>query len=282
MAKTIETDAILYTPRSERVDRNGVALFLDPERGNWIGTDPRGALLLEQADGARTLGQIVSAYATERNVGPAEALLHATTFFGHLERRGFADRKAFNGTPYEGRDRALKADRLREVWIHTNNSCNLKCSHCLVSSGPDGDRGLPTLRIKQIVDEAIEAGTEQLFFTGGEPFVRPDMFELIRHVTQKANLIVLTNGLLFNGRRLEELRSCSRESLGLQISLDGPDSASNDAIRGEGTFEGICEGIRTAVKEGFNVVVLTNQTGELLGSYQAGSVDLRVFPSSGT
>ena len=103
----------------------------------------------------------------------------------------------------------------------------------------------------------MELGVEQFFFTGGEPFIRPDIFDLIRTVTKKARLIILTNGLLFKGKRLEELRKCDRESLGLQISLDGADGASNDPIRGPGTFDGICEGIRTAVAEGFQVVVTT-------------------------
>ena len=236
MARVIEAREVLHAPGTVRVDRNGFSLFLDPERGNWIGTDPRGADLFRRADGRKSLGEIVADYATSNGLGPSEAALHASTFFGHLERRDFIAREPFNGTTYPGRAARLEATRLREFWIHTNNSCNLKCTHCLVSSGPDEDRGLPTDALKRIIDQAVELGVEQFFFTGGEPFVRPDIFDLIRHVTSKARLIILTNGLLFKGKRLEALRTLDREKLGLQISLDGSDASINDPIRGGGTL----------------------------------------------
>ena len=257
MARMIEAREVLHAPGTVRVDRNGFSLFLDPERGNWIGTDRRGADLLQRTDGVRSFGEIVSDYASASGLSPNEASLHASTFFGHLERREFLSREPFNGAAYAGRRSRLGVTRLREFWLHTNNSCNLKCAHCLVSSGPEEDRGLPTEALKKIIDQAIDLGVEQFFFTGGEPFVRPDIFELIRYVTAKAKLIILTNGLLFKGKRLEELRTLDRERVGLQISLDGADASGNDPIRGEGTFDGICESIRTAVMEGFDVVVTT-------------------------
>ena len=257
MGKAIEPRDVLHAPVTVRSDRDGFSLFVDPERGDWFGTDRRGADLFGRVDGRRTFGEIVAGYAADAGLGPAEAELHASTFFGHLERRDAVARSAVNGAAYAGRGSVLRPERLREVWLHTNNSCNLKCAHCLVSSGPDGDRGLSGETLKAIIDQALALGTEQFFFTGGEPFVRPDLFELIRHVTAKARLIILTNGLLFTGKRLEELRGCDPERLGLQISLDGADAAGNDPIRGAGTFEGIREGIRTAVREGFDVVVTT-------------------------
>ncbi|MBI4564751.1 MAG: methyltransferase domain-containing protein [Planctomycetes bacterium] len=255
--KTIEARQVVHRPDMVRVDRDGVALFLDPERGNWIGSDARGAELLELVDGNRAFGEVATLYAQRRSLAPHEAQLHAATFFSHLERRGLIGRERINGRFHGGRDEALAPTRLRELWVHTNNSCNLKCAHCLVGSGPDGDRGLPAERVKDVLDQAFELGVELVFFTGGEPFVRPDLFELIRHATSRARLIILTNGLLFSGKRLEALRACDRGRLGLQISLDGADAASNDPIRGKGTFQGICDGIRTAVREGFDVVVTT-------------------------
>jgi radical SAM protein with 4Fe4S-binding SPASM domain len=234
-----------------------MSLFIDPERGNWIGTDERGKDLLELVDGKRSFGEIVFAYAEKRGLSPHESQIHASTLLGDLLGRQFVGREPLNGGPYPGRGDTLKATHLRELWIHTNNSCNLKCAHCLVSSGPDGDRGLPTEKLIQVIDQGLALGVERFFFTGGEPFVRPDLFDLIRVVSAQARLIILTNGLLFTGRRLEELRGCDRERLGLQISLDGSNPAENDPIRGEGTFEGICEGVRTAVREGFDVVVTT-------------------------
>ncbi len=257
MMKAIRANDVFHAPRAVQVERNGVAIFIDPERGNWIGTDERGRALLELVDGRRSVGDIVSSYAAENHLAPHEAQLHASTLYGHLIRRKFLAAEPLNGNGYHGRAEALQLRRLRELWLHTNNSCNLKCAHCLVNSGPDGDRGLSGQRLLEIIDQGRELGVEQFFFTGGETFVRPDIFDLIRQATTSARLIVLTNGLLFTGKRLDQLRGCDRQRLGLQISLDGADVAGNDPIRGAGTFVGICDGIRTALREGFDVVVTT-------------------------
>ena len=55
MAKAFEPGETLHVPEMVRVERDGIALLLDPERGNWIGTDDRGAALLELMDGKRSM-----------------------------------------------------------------------------------------------------------------------------------------------------------------------------------------------------------------------------------
>ncbi len=255
MNRTLEARDVLHVPPVIRMERDGVHLIVDADRGNWVGTDPRGAELLSLIDGARTLGEAIAAYARTHRLAPHEAQAHAATFYGHLERRGVLARAPLNGPAYEGRAARLSPRKLRELWLHTNNSCNLTCAHCLVSSGPEEHRGAPTAKLLGWIDEGLALGVEQFFFTGGEPFVRPDIFDLIERVTTNARLIVLTNGLLFHGARREALRRCDREKLGLQISLDGATAATNDPIRGAGTFEKICAGIRAATEDGFRVTV---------------------------
>ena len=93
---------------------------------------------------------------------------------------------------------------------------------------------------------------ERFYFTGGEPFARPDVFELIEVVTEKkrAELIILTNGLLFQGKRLDRLAQFGRDRLRLQISLDGAVAETNDRYRGRGTFDRIAEGTRGGGRAG--------------------------------
>jgi ubiquinone/menaquinone biosynthesis C-methylase UbiE len=82
-------------------------------------------------------------------------------FLHEAGRRGFAGREPLQTAPYPGRARYL-VPRLRELWLHTNNSCNLACAHCLVSSGPDGDAGLDGTRLVELIDEAAEQPQAEL------------------------------------------------------------------------------------------------------------------------
>ncbi|MER3445823.1 MAG: hypothetical protein C4291_02835 [Candidatus Dadabacteria bacterium] len=175
----------------------------------------------------------------------------------HQRKDGSIPRLWFKSDPMP---RNLKADHLSELWIHTNNSCNLQCAHCLVSSAPWEDRGMPKEEIKRIIDQGRELGVFRFYFTGGEPFIRKDIYELIDYVTRDENseLIVLTNGMFFNQKeKLNQLLELARGRFKPQISLDGSTPEINDPIRGKGTFEKIIEGIKIAAESGLNPTVTT-------------------------
>lgn len=255
MGRSFSPADVLHVPRLTRVERSGATLWLHPERGNWVATDADGTALLSWADGSTSFAEAQARYSREKAMPAHEAHAHASTFYGHLERRGLLSRAAMAQTPPIGRDTLGAPSRLRELWLHTNNSCNLSCAHCLVGSGPDGERGMETAAWRRVLDEARELGVERYFFTGGEPLVRPDALELLGRAAERAEVVVLTNGLLFTGVRLAGLRGLDRARVALQISLDGATAATNDAVRGADTFGGICDGIRTAATEGFRVTV---------------------------
>ena len=254
---------VLHLPALSRFVREGIYFTVDGEAPNWIATDGRGAGLLDRIDGKRTFGEIVREYAVLESVETAKAWLHAHTFIRDALRHGIVSTKPYDRAPYTGRADYLKPVRLREFWFHTNNSCNLTCTHCLVESHPGGDPGLTTERLKSIMDEVSDLGVHRFYFTGGEPFVRNDIFDLIEYITQekKAELIILTNATLFRGERLERLKKQDRLRLKLQVSLDGTRPEVNDPIRGEGTFRSIMDGLRTAGDLGFETSLTAAVTG---------------------
>jgi radical SAM protein with 4Fe4S-binding SPASM domain len=259
-----------YAPRHVVRERDGLVVLLDPETPNWISTDARGARILSWLDGLSTLEDVAVRYAREFAVESAKAWLHVDRFLREAARRGFASSEPFSVSPYPGRARYLEP-RLRELWLHTNNSCNLACEHCLVSSGPGGDRGMGPERLLPLVDEAAELGVRRFYFTGGEPFLRRDVFDLVERVTKVhgRELRILTNGLLFQGAVLERLKRQDPERLSLQVSLDGASAATNDPVRGKGTFEKILAGIRTLVEAGFAPTVSTVITKDNVGEMEA-------------
>jgi pyruvate-formate lyase-activating enzyme len=140
------------------------------------------------------------------------------------------------------------------LWLYTNFDCNLRCDYCCVRSSPTSPRrelGLDLVR--QIVAQARPLGLKQLFVTGGEPFLLPDIAPILRSCAEAAPTTVLTNGMLLRGGRLEALRALPRDRLTLQISLDSASSELHDRHRGNGSWERAFAGVETARRVGFRV-----------------------------
>jgi organic radical activating enzyme/TusA-related sulfurtransferase len=142
----------------------------------------------------------------------------------------------------------------QRLWLYTNFDCNLRCSYCCVRSSPRAlRRALGLESVRRIAAEAIGLGVREIFITGGEPFLLPDIGEIIVACATAAPTTVLTNGMLFSGRRLEILRSLERDRVTLQISLDSPTPERHDRNRGTGAWERAWKGIERARAKGFRV-----------------------------
>ncbi len=131
---------------------------------------------------------------------------------------------------------------LDALWVQvTGTLCNLACGHCINSSGPR-DPWLPPMDpglVRRHVEEAAVLGAREIYFTGGEPFLHPEIVPLLAFALARAATTVLTNGTLITERmadRLAVLAAGARYSLEIRVSLDDPDPARNDALRGAGAF----------------------------------------------
>ncbi len=140
------------------------------------------------------------------------------------------------------------------LWLYTNFDCNLHCDYCCVRSSPTAPRReLGLARVQQIAREAAELGVKEIFITGGEPFLLEDIGEILVACGRVAPTTVLTNGMLFTGRRAGILQSLPRDRIVLQISLDSPTPERHDLHRGPGTWARTLEGIQHARELGFRV-----------------------------
>jgi pyruvate-formate lyase-activating enzyme len=210
-------------------------------------------------------GDLVAVVGDEESVGPeletwcrftGNPLQEATVEKGRprwVFRRGTVAVPAEDNRPVGSR-----------VWLYTNFDCNLRCDYCCVRSSPSAPRralGLP--RVRRIAAEAAELGVGEFFVTGGEPFLLPDIGEMLSACAAAAPTTVLTNGMLFAGRRLESLRRLPRERLTLQISLDSPTPERHDRHRGKGTWARAWQGIERARAEGFRVRLAATVSDDL-------------------
>jgi uncharacterized radical SAM superfamily Fe-S cluster-containing enzyme len=140
------------------------------------------------------------------------------------------------------------------LWLYTNFDCNLHCDYCCVRSSPTAPRReLGLVRVQRIAREAAEMGVKEIFVTGGEPFLLEDIGDILLACAAAAPTTVLTNGMLFTGRRAESLRVLPRDRVVLQISLDSATPELHDLHRGPGTWARTREGIQRARTFGFRV-----------------------------
>jgi radical SAM protein with 4Fe4S-binding SPASM domain len=140
------------------------------------------------------------------------------------------------------------------VWDITAR-CNLRCKHCYSTAGAPLPKELSTEEAMKVIDDLADLGVAAIAFSGGEPLLRPDFFELVKAVRDAGIFPALaTNATLITkevARRLKEL------GIGfVQISLDGAYAATHDEFRGvKGAFEGALRGLKNSVDEGLFVEV---------------------------
>jgi molybdenum cofactor biosynthesis enzyme MoaA len=161
------------------------------------------------------------------------------------------------------------------LWLYTNFDCNLSCDYCCVRSSPKAPRrALGIARIRRIAIEAAELGVSEIFVTGGEPFMLPDIGEILAACAAAAPTTVLTNGMLLAGRRLETLRSLPRERVTFQISLDSPTPERHDSHRGKGTWARAWKGVKQVRAEGFRVRIAATVSSDAEADEFRGFLDV--------
>ncbi len=250
----LKDECVLHPPELARFDRGDLSVFLDGESPNWIALDGRGAALFKLFDGRRALGEIRRLHGNSSGADAGKSWLDVHSFARELLRAGMLSFSPVSRPGYAGRAAHLTPSRLSEFWLHLLQTCNIACTHCLVSSGPSGEKGPEASFIKGLIDQAHALGARRFYFTGGEPFAREDILELIGHAagTKESELVLMTNATLLTPQRLAKLEGLGKERIKFQVSLDGATGAVNDAIRGKGVFEKASAGLRALSKLGFD------------------------------
>jgi MoaA/NifB/PqqE/SkfB family radical SAM enzyme len=150
---------------------------------------------------------------------------------------------------------------LEKLWLYTNFDCNMACSYCVSESTPTAPRRpLGLQRVRKLVDEACVLGFRKLLFTGGEPFLLEEIYDMLEYASARLDTIVLTNAVLFSKKRLDRLARITNNNLTVQVSLDGGRPQDNDAYRGEGSWERTVEGIRKLMSRGIRTTLSTTVT----------------------
>ncbi len=154
---------------------------------------------------------------------------------------------------------------LDTLWINTGTLCNISCANCYIESTPTNDR-LSYISFSEFA-EALEQleqfghKPKQLGFTGGEPFMNPDIITILDYATNNFDdVLVLTNAMrpLMRPRiksGLLALRRQAHDKMTLRVSLDDNTADLHDHERGAGSFDITCAGIDWLVAHEFRVSI---------------------------
>ncbi|WP_292459404.1 radical SAM/SPASM domain-containing protein [Methanothermococcus sp.] len=144
------------------------------------------------------------------------------------------------------------------VWDITYK-CNLRCKHCYANAGKPLIDELNTEEAKHVIDILARAGVVALAFSGGEPLMRKDLFELIDKAKEyEMQVSIATNGTLLTKEKVKRLKEHGVDFI--QISLDGL-KESHEKFRGiEGIFDKTVEGIKNVVDSGIICAIAMTAT----------------------
>ncbi|MGE9984033.1 heme b synthase [Desulfovibrio sp. SGI.169] len=157
----------------------------------------------------------------------------------------------------------------RLIAWEVTRSCNLACKHCRAEAHPEPYPGeLSTAEAKALIDTFPRVGRPIIIFTGGDPMMRPDVYELVAYAHARGLTCAFSpNGTLITPENARLIRKAGVERC--SISIDGADAQSHDAFRGvPGAFEASMRGIGYLKEAGVPFQINTTVTRNNLGSFK--------------
>lgn len=152
---------------------------------------------------------------------------------------------------------------LDTLWINTGTLCNITCARCYIESSPRNDRlaYITVAEAASYLDEIDRDGlpTRTVGFTGGEPFMNPDIIAMLEDVLARGRrALVLTNAMrpmMRHERALLALNARHGDRLTIRVSVDHYDTTLHESERGAGTWAPTIAGLRFLAAAGFDVHV---------------------------
>ncbi len=151
--------------------------------------------------------------------------------------------------------------QLETLWFQvTGTHCNLQCAHCFISCGPKNTTHeiITVDTIQWYLKEASTLGVKAFYFTGGEPFLHPQMVDVLQESLKYGQTTVLSNGTLITeaiSQTLAQVSRLSKHTLAFRVSLESFIEEENDQIRGDGAFKRAIRGIQFLTYAGFNPII---------------------------
>lgn len=188
---------------------------------------------------------------------------------GHPHHRQYGQHGQHGQGNMSSRTLADGTPKCRLIAWEITRSCNLACKHCRGEAHTEPYPGeLSTDEAKALIDTFSQVGEPIIIFTGGDPMMRADVYELIAYANaQGLRCVFSPNGTLITPRNALQIRECGVQRC--SISIDGPDAASHDTFRGvDGAFDGAMRGIQHLKDAGVEFQINTTVTRNNLAQFK--------------
>ena len=250
MTRNIKYD-FYYEERDEKI------LIIFPEKPFWLVGDFSIKVILEYFKGNIKKQQLHEELTKKYEYDFEEIEQVIQELKGILE-----EAKLFEEESIEQKETVLFENNFPNPVINVTRRCNLSCKHCYAEAGEKWDKEeLTTSEIMGIIDQIFENYNladfdKRILLSGGEPFLRKDIIEIISYIKVKGGTpLVNTNGLLIHEDDMDKLRNYKAELL---ISLDGGTKESHEFLRGKGTFNRTVDKIKQL--KAHNVITKVSMT----------------------
>ncbi len=244
-------EALVY--KAIDTPRGAATFVIDPWTQRWlIGHEPVPSLL-RLADGRRRLSEIIRLLAADTRVvapaggfaGLAQELLGLGLLFNNQAEHRSSGMPVYNKCEPIG------------MHLEITNACNMTCTHCYVSSGRKLPNELTFEEILRTIDMIPPFSGKRIAISGGEPAVRRDCGEILEYCAIRCghDVDLYTNGKHFPEPLAKRILDINRRGLGqvrIQLSLEGSSAATNDDVRGEGSFAAALESLDRLKSWGLN------------------------------
>ncbi|MFT5511094.1 MAG: putative Fe-S cluster-containing radical SAM superfamily protein [Hyphomicrobiaceae bacterium] len=155
--------------------------------------------------------------------------------------------------------------KLDTLWINTGTLCNIACINCYIESSPTNDRleYITAAEVASLLDEisGLKLGTREIGFTGGEPFLNPDMLAMTEDALSRGHdVLILTNAMQPMQRPkiregLARLGEIYKDRLTLRVSLDHYTQALHECERGERSWSKTIDGLNWLSQNGLSLAI---------------------------
>lgn len=252
------------------IPRDDWYVFFDPQHFSFTRVNEHGKAILESVGRESTAGDIARAVAARLDYRPADIERAVATFLEDMTATRFIHEGAY--TPDIAEPPDLEKGRPGALYAHPTYRCNLSCIYCY-NKTERNFKPVPELTTRDwygIFDQAKELGVHNVIFTGGEPLLRDDIFELARYANEIGmSAQLLTNGLLVDEDNIEEIM----QTFGaVGFSIDSHIEEKNDSLRGPGAFAATVDAMRTMHASNYpftaKSVITTHNVTELPDLYR--------------
>lgn len=237
--------------------RGDNAILFHADKGKEKVINSSAFWIWQKLDGGSNIQEIAKDMSRQFEVVSAETVTEdIRKFLSELKQEGYIESWDKEESILDPEEYVDISERPGEFDISLTGKCNLHCEYCFYANEMHGRPDLPAEGWFTFFDELGRLGVRNLTLSGGEVFVRKDLWEIIDYLIEKRmRYSILSNGTLITDETIKQFKKGKRRNRlsSIQVSIDGSCPDVHDKSRGKGSFERAISGLRLLKEARFPV-----------------------------